>query len=61
MKLSKAVEIEAKCDGGSGDCEGCPLIKVITLIDWNEMIELKGTVCSFIQRLVDVCEEEIKE
>lgn len=60
MKLGKAVEIEAKCDGSSSDCEGCPLKTMITLIEWNEMIELKGSLCSFIQRLVDVCEKEVK-
>jgi len=60
MRLSKALKIEDECDGSSGDCTGCPLSKTITLIDWNEMIELKGSLCSFIQRLVDVCEEEIK-
>lgn len=57
MKLSKAVEIEAKCDGGNSDCKGCPLRKKITLIDWNGMIKLEGSLCSFIQRMADACEE----
>ena len=58
MKLSKAIELEAQCDGSSPTCEGCPLKKTITLIEWNEMIELKGSICAFIQRIADAVEEK---